>query len=363
MRRPFDSLARWPTALALLVLGLLAAIYLFLSRSERPGGPVPGGTPEPESGCIQAYFTDPGAGSAKSYRGGPDEDLARAIDQARYSVDVAVLRLDLWSVRDALIRAHRRGATVRVVTDSDNLAEDEIGDLMAEGIEVEADGRDSLMHHKFVVIDGVEVWTGSMNLTVNGAYRNDNNLVRLRSPLIAEDYTREFEEMFLEHRYGPLSRADTPHRVVEIEGSPVEVWFSPDDGVAARLAEMLRGAHEDIEIMAFAFTLDALESVVAERSGEGVRVRGVIEADQAGDPGTELDFLRTMGVDQRLDGNPNSMHHKVIILDGAVVITGSYNFSYNAEEINDENVLIIHNAELAAQYEGEFERVFGLASR
>lgn len=363
MRSRIDGLARWPTALAVLAIGVLAALYLALSGGGPARGPVLDATPEPESGWIQVYFTAPGADRDVPFRGGPDENLARDIDEARYSVDVAVLRLDLWSVRDALIRAYRRGVTVRVVTESDYLDEDEIEDLMAEGIEVQTDGRDSLMHHKFVVIDGLDVWTGSMNLTVNGAYRNDNNLVRIRSPLIAEDYRREFEEMFLEHRYGSLSQADTPHRSVEVDGSQVEVWFAPDDGVAARLVELLRGAEERIEIMAFAFTLDALGSVVAERSAEGVWVRGVIEADQAGDPGTEFDFLRKMGVDLRVDGNPNSMHHKVIILDGRVVITGSYNFSHNAEQINDENLIIIHNAELAAQYETEFERVFGLAKR
>jgi phosphatidylserine/phosphatidylglycerophosphate/cardiolipin synthase-like enzyme len=51
------------------------------------------------------------------------------------------------------------------------------------------------------------------------------------------------------------------------------------------------------------------------------------------------------------------MHHKVIILDGSIVITGSYNFSASAAEKNDENVLIIHSPEIAATYLEEFERV------
>ena len=59
----------------------------------------------------------------------------------------------------------------------------------------------------------------------------------------------------------------------------------------------------------------------------------------------------------RLDGNPLNMHHKVIIIDESVVIFGSYNFSRSAEERNDENTLIIHNPELAAQFLAEFERV------
>ena len=111
---------------------------------------------------IEVYFTDPDAPEAGSYRGGPDEALAAAIDEARFSVDVAALDLDLWSLRDALIAAHRRGVTVRVVVDSDNFDVDEIQQLIDAGIEVVQDRRPSLMHHKFIVIDRSQVWTGSM---------------------------------------------------------------------------------------------------------------------------------------------------------------------------------------------------------
>ena len=54
------------------------------------------------------------------------------------------------------------------------------------------------MHNKFVILDRLEVWTGSMNYTINGAYHNDNNLVRVRSNRLADNYTAEFEEMFVD---------------------------------------------------------------------------------------------------------------------------------------------------------------------
>ena len=72
------------------------------------------------------YFTDPDSPTARTYRGGPDAALADAIDQARLSVDVAVHDLNLWSVRNALIDAHQRGVSVRVVTESDNLDRTEL---------------------------------------------------------------------------------------------------------------------------------------------------------------------------------------------------------------------------------------------
>lgn len=359
---PADTSLR-PTLLALLTLVLLGAGYLLLASSGGPSdSPEEEATIGPGRGWMQAYFTAPDAPEAETLRGGPDQELAQAVDSALYTVDMAVFRLDLWSVRDALIRAHERGLRVRVVTDSDNLVEEEIQDLIEAGIDVREDGLPSLMHHKFVILDGAEVWTGSMNLTVNGAYRHNNNLVRIRSEQVAASYEREFEEMFEEGRYGPLSQADTPYQVIMIEGSQVEVWFSPDDGVGARLVELVRAAEGRIDIMAFNLTLDAMGDVLGERFAEGVFVRGVIEADQSTNPGSELEFLRKMGMDLRLDGNPNSMHHKVMILDERVVVTGSYNFSRSAEAVNDENVMIIHDPGLAAEFLAEFERLFAQAS-
>ncbi|MGB6422002.1 MAG: phospholipase D-like domain-containing protein [Anaerolineales bacterium] len=115
---------------------------------------------------LTAYFSDPENPVSSSYRGGPDEALADAIRDARVSVDMAIHFLDLWSIRDALIDAHRRGVTVRLVTESDNMDVPEIQELRAAGIPVLGDRREGCMHNKFVVIDRQEIWTGSLNLFI-----------------------------------------------------------------------------------------------------------------------------------------------------------------------------------------------------
>jgi phosphatidylserine/phosphatidylglycerophosphate/cardiolipin synthase-like enzyme len=84
-----------------------------------------------------------------------------------------------------------------------------------------------------------------------------------------------------------------------------------------------------------------------------------MEAEQVGSNiGTEYDPFALAGLDVRLDGNQGQMHHKVIIIDERIVITGSYNFSSSAETRNDENLLIIHSAEIAHPFLEEFQRVF-----
>ncbi len=314
---------------------------------------------EPATGWLEIHFTDPAASRAADYEGGPDETLAAAIDQARLSVDVAAYSLNLWSIRDALIHAHQRGVMVRMVMESDNMDSDEVQQILDAGIPVIGDQREGLMHDKFVVIDRSEVWTGSLNYTTNGAYEDNNNLIHIRSVQVAEDYTTEFNEMFAENLFGPDDRAATPNPGLTIDGTPVDIYFSPDDGVAAQILALLQGAQESIYFMAFSFTANDLGDAIRQRAADGLTVAGVMDDGQvSSNQGTEYDPFLQAGLDVRLDGIDGLMHHKVIIIDRFIVITGSYNFSASAEERNDENVVIIYNADVAAQYREEFQRVY-----
>jgi phosphatidylserine/phosphatidylglycerophosphate/cardiolipin synthase-like enzyme len=308
------------------------------------------------------YFTDPESPTAGTYQGGPDNALADAIQNARISVDAAVYHLNLWSIRDALIDAHEKGVTVRVVVESDNLDEVEIQQVRDSGIVVLGDRRESLMHNKFVIIDGIEVWTGSMNFTVTGAYLNDNNLIRIRSTRLAENFTTEFEEMFLHDMFGNHTVANTPYPSLTINGTQIETYFSPDDSTADAIISYIEQAEESIYFLAYSFTSDEIAEAMLERYSHGVKVVGVFEEGQYyANAGTEYDRLVASGLDVHMDGNERNMHHKVIIIDEEIVILGSYNFSRSAEENNDENTLFIHNADIADQFFDEFQRIYSIA--
>jgi phosphatidylserine/phosphatidylglycerophosphate/cardiolipin synthase-like enzyme len=335
---------------ALLIVLLLAFARLASSHSSLPTPAV--------SDSIEVYFSRPIPGRPSSLRGGPDAALASAIDRADHSIDMAIYNLDLWSVRDALLRAADRGVDVRLVVEADNLGQPEILALIAAGIPVVADGWEPLMHDKFTVIDGGELWTGSMNYTVSDAYFNNNNLVRLRSPEAAAEYRHEFEEMFLDEAFGLFSPAGAGAALKLPDGTPIEVYFAPDDRPLGRLVELVASAEESVDLLAFSLTSDELTRALIERAEAGVRVRGVLDSDQAANLGSEWNALRQAGLDVHLDGSPDLMHHKVLILDGAVVVTGSYNFSRSAEEQNDENLVIVYDRGMAERYQEEFERVY-----
>jgi phosphatidylserine/phosphatidylglycerophosphate/cardiolipin synthase-like enzyme len=350
---------RW-LVLLVLIWGV-AACQLPAGASLMPtpaAGPVP---LEAVPDWIEVYFTEPGGPASKSLRGGPDRALAEAIDDAILSVDMAIYELNLWSLRDALLRAHRRGLVVRVVTESDFIDSPEIEALKQAGIPVLGDRREGLMHDKFVIIDRSQVWTGSMNFSLNGAYHNDNNLIQVRSTRLAENYLVEFGEMFVDDLFGPASIANTPDPRFRLDHTSLEIYFSPDDGTSVRLVELIRAAQTEVHFLAYSFTSDQIAQALIEQAGAGVLVSGIMDASQVNsNPGTEFERLQAGGVEVRLDGNPGKMHHKVMVIDREIVITGSYNFSASAENSNDENTLVIYSAPLARLYLAEFQRIFDL---
>jgi len=313
---------------------------------------------------FELYFTNPASPLSPQGTGGVDGPIVDAIDAARLSVDVAAYSLSLNSVRNALIRAHDRGATVRVVMESSNMDRSDPQRLIAAGIPVVGDNRDGLMHDKFIIIDKSEVWTGSMNFTDGGAYDDNNNLMRIHSTKMAENYLKEFEEMFTDDMFGPDVVPETPNPTITLDGTRIDVFFSPDDGALAALVPVLESARESIYFLAYSFTSNQLGEIVRQKAEADVTVAGVMDDEQVrSNQGTEFDPFRQADLDVRLDGIDGLLHHKVFIVDEKIVVMGSYNFSQSAEERNDENLLIIYDPVIAQQFISEFWRIQDHAQR
>ena len=307
---------------------------------------------EESGGRLTVYF----APCKPSDTNGIDDMLVRFIDSAEDEIKAAIYNLDLGNVTSALLNASNRDVSIFIVYDATNESR-EIKKLGKAGIKLvlrpEGDG---LMHNKFVIVDGERVWTGSMNFTRNGVYKNNNNGIIIDSKKITANYAAEFDEMY-DGFFGPVSPENTLYPKVFIDGTEVENYFGPEDGVEQQILSELRGANEEIVFMAFAFTSVPIAEMMAAKIENGVEVRGVFEKGQRSRY-TRYDYLKKAGAEVRWDSNRYSMHHKVIIVDRSVVITGSYNFSKNANTRNDENCLIIHSKETAEAFLEEFERVY-----
>lgn len=150
-------------------------------------------------------------------------------------------------------------------------------------------------------------------------------------------------------------------KVLRIGAEILDVCFSAVENCADRLAAWIRRANKSIYVMVYSFTKDELGEALVDAVEKGVDVEVVFEENQVSEY-SELWRLKDAGAKVYLDGNRYLMHHKVAVIDGIIVVTGSYNWSRSAEERNDENLIILRDEWLAQLYEREFERVKGEAS-
>jgi phosphatidylserine/phosphatidylglycerophosphate/cardiolipin synthase-like enzyme len=143
-----------------------------------------------------------------------------------------------------------------------------------------------------------------------------------------------------------------------INGVPVETYFSPEDGqtIKERLIELVNQAQTSVRVMAFSFTIEELGQAMIDRFEDGVDVQAIFENRDSRDG--QMRPMGCAGIPVKQDGNPSTFHHKVIVVDNEIVVTGSFNFSAQAIQNNNENMLIIHDPQLAQQYTAEFDRRF-----
>jgi phosphatidylserine/phosphatidylglycerophosphate/cardiolipin synthase-like enzyme len=324
-----------------------------------------------EAGFWQVFFTAPtrnDAEPAETCMGGIDEVVVAAITNAQSTLDIAAFEWKNECITEAVIAAADRGVTVRMVIDDEHvLEENEEAVLLDEpspfqfiidhgGVEWKDDDRSGLMHNKFMIIDSQIVLTGSMNFTPRGTYTNNNNLVRLRSQRAVQAYQTEFNEMFEAEVFGP--RGDAPNDVqFNQDGVPVRIIFSPDDPVSEILVQEINNAQTSIRFMTFSFTLDSVGQALLGQSNAGIDVAGIFETRASETEFSELPRLLCAGLDVVQDGNSETFHHKVFIIDETTVMTGSFNISDNATTSNDENMIIIRDPALAAQFLAEYDRM------
>jgi len=298
---------------------------------------------------INAYFSQ----TSGNYRlgGGIDDLLIENINKADYEILLAIYALSNDRIRDALVSAYHRGIRVLVYTDEGEFFDEDIKVLKEAGIAVLSDEDPSaLMHNKFMIIDKEIVWTGSCNYSYYAFYRNNENLVKIKGNKIAAVYREQFFELW-EGKY--IEKA----YVSEV----LEIYFSPEDDFEQRLLALIAQAKSEISFLAFAFTNKTIAEALIAKQHSGVRVRGVIDEKQNSyQSSSQYNYLKSQGIDVRLDGNKFTLHDKIMIID-ETVITGSYNFTQKANDTNNENSIVVHNGKFKALYAEEFEKIYAQA--
>ncbi len=442
----------------LFLLGVLVAIAIAMSRSQ--GSLAPIADTLPQDPYVKVFFNQsPAATYRDPYRQvdrwGDDleQRIVSSIEQANTSVEVAVQELNLPRIAQALVRKAQTGVPVRIILENqysepwshkdtswlaaqDDYARSKYDNLLAFGdrngdgavsadeardvdavlmlqnaqlplLDDTADGSkgSGLMHHKFMVIDGQQVVTGSANWTLSGLHGdallpesrgNTNALLIIDSPDLASLYQQEFALMWGD---GPGSQTNSvfgpqkPLRAsqqVSLPGSTITVQFAPNTAdtpqaqtVNGLIGQTLQRARQSIDLALFVFTDQGIANQIGEQANSGVQVRSLIDRsfiyrsysealdmmgmalpdhrcryEKDNQPWTRS--ITTVGFPELPDGD--KLHHKFAVIDSRLVIIGSHNWSKAANTKNDENLLVIDNPTVAQHFEREFNRLYETAN-
>jgi len=342
------------------------------------------------SGNIKVYFTRPvdttvatGPKAIQIYRATDDTCIAY-INRAKQTIDVAIYNFNnegLSSIASALNAASARGVRVRLVTDggTNNSA---IPDLSASIGKIGRPATGGIMHNKFMVIDGQSsnpndpiVWTGSCNWTDQNVNTDANNSLFIQDASLAKVYTIEFEEMFgsstgtpdpAKAKFGSAKADNAPHELI-IGGNRVEVFFSPSDGTNQQLINHINTANNDLEIGTMLITRYIISDAIIARKNAGVTTKMIISNRSTSDATVVAELSAALGNYFKEYHEQGMLHNKTMIVDQTnpnsdpFVWTGSHNWSDAANVTNDENTIVIYNAEICNLYYQEFKKRFDLA--
>ena len=135
----------------------------------------------------------------------------------------------------------------------------------------------------------------------------------------------------------------------------IEVYFSPKGGCTEAVVKEIDAAEKTILVQAYSFTSAPIAKALVNAYKRGIDVRVILDKSQRTEKYSEADFLHNMGIRTWIDAQHAIAHNKVMVIDGATVITGSFNFTKAAEERNAENLLVIRDRAIGEKYRGNWE--------
>jgi len=232
-------------------------------------------------------------------------------------------------------------------------------------------GVPDLMHHKYVIRDGADVWTGSLNWTNDSWTRQENVIAIVHSEAIAKAYRIDFDQLLATHDVEKTGFVDPRW------DDGVRAWFTPGHGedLSSRIAKMIRRAKRRVRICSPVITTGPVLGTLAQVIADGkLDVAGCVDVTQIRE--VIHQWTENQNVSWKLplleqvmagpfsgkestpygDGTVHDfMHAKVCVCDDTTFV-GSFNLSRSGEK-NAENVLEIDDAPIADRLAGFVDEV------
>ena len=323
--------------------------------------------------------------------------LIAAIDATLSTARLGLYELNLPGVADAIVRAKARGVDVKLIYDHGHgtgtaQETNPIGDqasgpsaefkkLLDAGVEarlLRGGGKFGIMHNKTAILDDQLVETGSFNWSVSADQLNFENALFRNDPSLAELYTSYWNWMWGLAQpvdaappqqgqepaagFGAPPSDPSPSVIFKDQNWP-RASFSPLGGTEAQLIKAISLCTKTLDIAIFSLYSEAIAGAIAAAKDLGLAVRVVADVSQARRSPAVAALLKR-GIDLRLSsgrGGLGVLHHKFSLLDHEMLDTGSYNFSFNAENDNFENQFHTTDTGDLAAYQTEFEAVWDQA--
>jgi len=351
--------------------GLETIVLKTLPPVEAPAVPLP-------------FYTPLRAGGNYDWSGLPayifteEEKLAKplvdAISRTRKTLDVALYNLQIDETVAALIKARARGVRVRVLFDHAHLyplAGRQIQAVIDSGIETRAmngRGGTGAMHCKYALFDGALLQTGSANWSGFAETFSYENIMFTADQDIVAGYGRNFDWMWAQARPAgqpeaaaakPSAPPSDPTPDVNFNGALLPDYvFSPRGGTEAAIVKAIDAARSEADVAMFTFTSKNIMEALKRASARGVSVKLMLFigqkfpfAQEAKGSRMELRF-KTGRLEQ------GQMHNKFAVLDGRLLINGSFNWTVTAENSNTENTIFTTAPEYVSPYKAEFDKLF-----
>lgn len=286
------------------------------------------------------------------------KEILSNINNAENTIDIAIYGYSSTpDIEQAIERAKQRGVKIRLVYDIDSKGENIYPDTqkLVNLIQNSISDKNSAevkntMHNKFYIFDNKTVITGSANLShTDMSGYNSNSIIVINSPKIAKYYTDEFNQMY-SGKFHNNKKA-----VGDKISDNIQVFFSPQDkSITNGVLPIIKQAKNYIYIPSFVITEKRVTTELINAKKRGVDVRVIADALNASTQHSKHKELRTAGIPVKAENYAGKMHSKTMIVDDEYLIIGSMNFSNNGENRNDENMILLHNSNVAKFYKKFF---------
>ena len=137
-----------------------------------------------------------------------------------------------------------------------------------------------------------------------------------------------------------------------------QVFFSPGEDCVNHIIDLINEAYNQLDICVFTISDDRISRAIVDAMKNGVEIRIISDNFKVEDTGSDIEDLSRVGIPVKLDTTDNHMHHKFMIVDNKIVLTGSYNWTRSAALYNQENILSMDDEEVVSKFSNEFEKLW-----